>query len=279
MIRKLSTLFIALLVGVAADAATITVAMKNGSERELSYSKSVLKKKGVRPASGGVIDFGEISAISTADFDAYERAVNVTGKARATHVTVRYTGEGDVDALRLQKLERQRQGAGVARGAGGLMMLLGVLSDDDDVYAAGLVTYGAGTVAKDINTDKTFEAQNEAIANLQKKQQQREEADSLEEQFRIEYGDENVNSLIALIEGNHERALALANAAETSDDANYRFSAAWMKAIISADKGDRAAVEKEYDRLIVLDPEVSNYEDADRRMELLLKDLQELRQA
>jgi len=231
--------------------------------------------------SGEKLGYGQISEIATADFDAYERAIKRTSRPENQHITVKYTGAGNVHALRLEKLERKRQGAGAARGAGGLLMLLGVLGGDRDVYAAGLVTYGAGTIAKDINTDNMIDAQNRAIHDLQAQQAQEKklkEADSLEEQYRIEYGDENVDGLIALIDSNHERALAFANVAETSDDANYRWSAVWLKAIIYADQGNREALEKEYERLIVLDPEISDREEADRWTKLLLDDLEELRQ-
>lgn len=271
-----------LMTSVASLAATINVTKKDGKQQEFDYSKRVLHKYGVGPTKRDRIDYGEIAEIATADFDAYERAVKMTSRSNAAHVTVRWTGKGDVNALRLEKLERKRNGAGAARGAGGLLMLLGALSGDRDVYSAGLVTYGAGTIAKDINTEKTIKAQNQAIMDLQaqraKKDKELEEADSLEAQYRIEYGPENVDGLIALIDGNHERALAFANVSETSDDANYRWSAVWLKAIIYADLDDRATLEKEYDRLIVIDPEISNYEDADDWIELLLNDLQELRQ-
>ena len=271
-----------LMTSVASLAATINVTKKDGKQQEFDYSKRVLHKYGVGPTKRDRIDYGEIAEIATADFDAYERAVKMTSRRNAAHVTVRWTGKGDVNALRLEKLERKRNGAGAARGAGGLLMLLGALSGDRDVYSAGLVTYGAGTIAKDINTEKTIKAQNQAIMDLQaqqaKKDKELEEADSLEAQYRIEYGPENVDGLIALIDGNHERALAFANVSETSDDANYRWSAVWLKAIIYADLDDRATLEKEYDRLIVIDPEISNYEDADDWIEFLLNDLQELRQ-
>lgn len=281
---KISVLavLLVLMTSVASLAATINVTKKDGKQQEFDYSKRVLHKYGVGPTKRDRIDYGEIAEIATADFDAYERAVKMTSRRNAAHVTVRWTGKGDVNALRLEKLERKRNGAGAARGAGGLLMLLGALSGDRDVYSAGLVTYGAGTIAKDINTEKTIKAQNQAIMDLQaqqaKKDKELEEADSLEAQYRIEYGPENVDGLIALIDGNHERALAFANVSETSDDANYRWSAVWLKAIIYADLDDRATLEKEYDRLIVIDPEISNYEDADDWIELLLNDLQELRQ-
>lgn len=261
-------------------AQTLTVTTQDGSSTDVSYDRGTLKKRYVAMDSGRRLDYAQIDSIATDDFDVYEEAVKRTSRRSNRHVTVRYTGQGDVNVLRLQKLEKKRQGAGAARGAGGLMMLLGVLGGDRDVYAAGLMTYGAGTIAQDLNTEKMMRTQNRAIAELEAQQARQKElkkASSLEEQYRIEYGDENVDGLMALIDGDHERALAFAEVAETSDDANYRFSAVWLKAVIYADQGDREALEKEYDRLIVLDPEVSNREDAERWTRRLLEDLEELR--
>ena len=72
--------------------------------------------------------------------------------------------------------------------------------------------------------------------------------------------------------------MALANVGETSKDANYRLAAVWMKAIILADQGEETAMTSEYERLIVLDPEVSSVDDAEMWMNLLLEDLEALRQ-
>ena len=84
------------------------------------------------------------------------------------------------------------------------MMLLGVLSGDSDLHAVGLATYGAGTVARDINTERTIAAQNQAIFELQQQEQRSQDEElSLEEQYRLEYGNENVDSLIALIDRNY----------------------------------------------------------------------------
>ena len=279
--RTIKAFFIVMLCATISGAQTLVVTTQDGNSTEVGYNSSTLKKRFVRLDSGQKLEYAQITTIATDNFGAYEQAVKRTGRQANQHVTVKYTGTEDVNALRLQKLEKQRKGAGAARGAGGFLMLLGVLAGNRDLAAAGVATYGIGTAVKNANTDKTIKAQNEAIRDLQAQQAQQKQlkkADTLEDQYRIEYGDENVDGLIALIDGNHERALAFANAAETSDDANYRWSAVWLKALIFADQDDRQAVETEYDRLVVLDPEVSDYEDADHWTDLLLKDLEEMRQ-
>lgn len=276
--KTIKVFFVVMLCAGIISAQAITVTTQDGKSTDVIYNSGTLKKRVVVLNSGTRLEYAQIETIATDDFDAYEQAVNRTSRQANQHVTVKYTGKEDVNALRLQKLEKKRKGAGAARGAGGFMMLLGVLAGNRNLVAAGVATHGIGTIVKDRNTDKTIAAQNQAIRGLQAEQKKLKKANTLEDQYRIEYGDENVDGLIALIDNNHPRALALANAGETSNDANYRLSAVWLKAVIYADQGDREAVEKEYARLIVLDPEVSSVEDGDRWMEPLLKDLAEMRQ-
>lgn len=260
-------------------AQTITVATQDGQEQQVTYRKGTIRKAVVVLDSGQKLPYDSIATISTDHYDAYEQAVIRTTGRDNEHVKVVFTGDENVYALRLQKLEKRRKNANKARGAGGIMMLLGVLGGSRELTAAGLATYGAGDIKKDINTEKTIAAQNQAIMDLQEQQKQQEEAGSLEAQFRRDYGDENVDGLIALIDGNHARALAFANAGETSSDANYRLAAVWLQAIIHADQGDEEATVREYERLIVLDPEVGSVEDAGKWMELLMMDLSDLRQS
>lgn len=262
------------------NAQTLIVDTKDGRELRVSYVKNTLRKAGVALDSGEVLDFGEVTKISTDRFDAYERAVKLTGRKRARHVTVAFTGKEDVNVLRLRKLEKKRKGAGAARGAGGFMMLLGALSGNRDVYAAGLTTYGVGTIVRDVNTDKMIATQNEAIANLTSRQERPSghgKKLSLEDEYRRDWGNEVVDGVIALVDGNHERARALASAGETSSDANHRVAAVWLTAIIAADQGDTEAAEKEYERLVILDPELGSVEQGRELMKRLLADLSALR--
>jgi hypothetical protein len=276
MIRTIAITLILTLCAALSGAVSLVVTTRDGSTTDVVSTSSTLKKKVVVLNDGTKLSYKEIAEIATADFDTYEKAVKRTSRPDNQHVTVRYTGEGNVDALRLAKLEKKRQGAGAARGAGGIMMLLGVISGSRELASAGLVTYGAGTIAKDVNTDKTIRAQNEAIVNLQK-QEQLAKADDLEAQYRIEYGDENVDGLIALLDGNHKRALAFAGVAETSSDEWHRISAVWLEAIIYADMGDDAALDASIDKIIEIDPEIDSRDEADRWMTLLMSDLEELR--
>jgi hypothetical protein len=264
---------VVVLVCIGADAQMISVSTNDGQEHEVSFTNRTLSKSGVELNSGGVLEFGEVTAIRTDDFGAYEKAVKLTGRGRAGHLTVAFTGEEEVNVLRLQKLEKQRQGAGVARGAGGFMMLFGVLSGDRDVRAAGLISYGAETIAGELNTDTTTDA------DLQKQRKKQSEDLSLEEHFRLEWGNEVVNGVIVLLDRNYRRATALASASENSSDASYRLAAVWLKAIIEADRGNTDAAQREYEKLVVLDPELDSVDAAHAWMERLLGDLNAMRAA
>lgn len=277
MIRSFFVALVLASLAVVSHAGSFMITSADGREQSIFYTKKTLKKKGVIQNSGQMLEYSEVVVIRTDNFDAYEKAVNRTSNERGSHIKLEFTGDQSVHVQRLEKLEKKRKGAGIARGAGGVMMLLGVLSGDRAVTAVGLATYGGGTVARNINTDKTIQAQNDAIRELSAQQKQLSEADNLEEQFRIEWGNENVDGVIALIDNSPERALALANVGETSKDANHRLSAAWLKALIYADTDDTDALAAEYERLLVLDPETESVADAEEYMAELLQELGELR--
>jgi len=98
---------------------------------------------------------------------------------------------------------------------------------------------------------------------------------SEEDLMREEFGDENVDGLIELIDKNYEKAVAYANLGELSKDANYRLSAIWLKAMITADQDLDS--EKEYARLVTFDPEIKDAKQAEKEVKLLLEELESLR--
>ena len=157
-------------------------------------------------------------------------------------------------------------------------MLVGAIAGDRDVYDAGRVTLAAGVVAGAVNSQRTLETQNNAIMANQNKQMSESEAESEEQQYRREFGNENVEGLLELIDGNHDRAIAFANVAETSKDANHRVAASWLKAIIYADSGQEEELQKEYEKLVILDSEIDSVDSASKWMVILLGDLKNLRQ-
>ena len=168
------------------------------------------------------------------------------------------------------------------------MTILGVLSGDRGLTAAGLATNAAGQIAKEVNNDRTRSTQNAMLNDLDQRTREteaasknnnppEEKAKTEEELLREEYGDENVDGVIELMDKNHAKALAYANVGELSKDANHRVAAVWLKALIAYDQGDEAAAKKEYERLLVLDPELKNEKEAQKEVVLLHEELELLR--
>ena len=92
-----------------------------------------------------------------------------------------------------------------------------------------------------------------------------EEGNATEEDLDMAFGKDNVQSYYALRSCEHKRAYLLAEAGETSQDANHRITAMWMQAIIAVDNRDRERANKEFERLIIFDPDIDTKEQA--RME------------
>ena len=99
----------------------------------------------------------------------------------------------------------------------------------------------------------------------------------LEVQYRREYGNENVDAVIALLDNDYDRAKALANAGETSKDANHRLSAMYVKALIAADMGDNEDATKSYDKMVTFDPEINDIGQAKEEITVLLEELNKMR--
>ena len=67
---------------------------------------------------------------------------------------------------------------------------------------------------------------------------------------------------------------AYANLGELSDDANYRLSAIWLKAMIAADQKNEEEAKREYERLITFDPEINDLSEAKKETEYLLSEVE-----
>ncbi len=252
----------------------ILVTLKNGEEQTIEYKNYTISGKGIETDNGEILEYRKVASISTKDFKAYEKASKRSEKNGSKHIKVEFTGDRSAHLEKLQKLENRRNGAHVARGAGGLLAIIGAISGDRDLYNAGMVTYGVGTIAKDINTDKTIATQNQMLNDLHQNQNKQE---TEEEQYRREYGNENVDAVIALLDNDHNRAMALASAGETSKDANYRLSAMYVKAIIAVDMNNEEEAKKAYEKVVTFDPEVENVKEAKKEVKILVEELNNLR--
>ena len=256
---------------------TLKVVNKAGQELQLDYVKQMVKNSGIEVKKGQFQEYRDISYIGTDNIDAYERVMRKAGKKENKHLNIDFTGDGSAYAARLKKLQENRAKANIASGAGGLLMLVGAISGDRDIYDAGRVTLAAGVVAGAVNSQRTLETQNNAIMANQNQAKKDSHAANEEQRLRQEVGDENVEAILELIDRNYERAIAFANVAEISKDANHRVSASWVKAIIYADSGQQELLQKEYEKLVILDSEVSSVENAEKWMVIFLLDLEDLR--
>ena len=259
-------------------AQTLKIVTKAGEEVQFDYIKNRVKNKGVEIKRGQMLYYRDLSYIGTDNIDAYERIMRKAGKKENEHLNIDFTGDGSAYTERLRKLQENRAKANIASGAGGLLMLVGAISGDRDVYDAGRVTLAAGVVAGAVNSQRTLETQNNAMMANQNKQMRESHAENEEQRMRQEFGDQVVDGILELIDRNYERAIAFANVAETSKDANHRVAASWLKAMAFAESGREEELQKEYEKLVILDSEIDSVDAAGKWMVVLLGDLNDLRQ-
>ncbi len=258
---------------------TIDISYREGGSEKINFKNSTATGKGVKLSNGELVRYTELSLISTDYFDAFDKISRKTDN-RYPHLKIEFTGDQNEYSYQLEKLNKRQTGAKVTRAAGGVMTILGVLSRDRGLTAAGLATGAAGQIAIEANNDNTSMTQAAMNNDLDKKSKEsnkkiEEPVKSEEDVMREEFGDENVDGLIELIDKNYEKAVAYANVGELSKDANYRLSAIWLKAMIAADQD--LDTEKEYARLVTFDPEIKDAIEAKKEVKLLLEELEELR--
>lgn len=294
--RRFLSLFLTLVFALSTWAQQVDIVDRNGEQHSVQYSSKSLTGKGIYLDDGTLLKYKDINKISTADFDAFDRISRKTAKQSNQHIELVFTGDENVYAKQLESLRKKRTGADVARAAGGVMMILGVLSGDRGLTAAGLATNAGGQIARSVNDDRTSNTQTAYLNDLDRRTREQEEArkkaemeaEELKEKhieadpydievLRKEFGKENVDGLIELVDGNHDKALAYANVGELSEDANHRISSVWLKAMIEEDREDKEAAKKEYERLITLEPDIETVKDAEKETHLLIKELNEIR--
>ena len=263
-------------VSIVTFAGSFLVKLKSGETHEVAYSNRTLTAKGVELNDGQIIEYIKVSGIDTDNFDAYEKATRRAKKNGSRHIKVEYTGSDNAKLLKLEKLEKKRTGAHAARATGGILAIIGAVSGDRDLYAAGMVTYGAGTVSRDINTEKTIETQNEMLKELHENQQKQQE-ESPEEQYRKQYGNENYDAVVAVVDKNHKKALALVNVALLSENEEQRISATYIKALVAADMNDAELLEQAKEEMVEITPELTDTAQAQEEVDLMIEQLNNLR--
>lgn len=96
-------------------------------------------------------------------------------------------------------------------------------------------------------------------------------------ELKAEYGDINYKGLMALVERDYPTARKYA--AQTVDDPNpkYRLASAWLSALIAKETLAREELDPYCDKLIELDADITNREDAHVELRLAGRDLKSLR--
>lgn len=277
-VQKILFLFIVFSLS-QSNAQQLNMVEKTGTTHEIAYRGSTVNSKGLKLNDGSKVGYDAIEKISTADFDAYEKLIKKTPKSEG--LTIEFTGDQNAYASRLEELRKRRSGADAARATGGMMTILGVISGNRDLTAAGLATSAAGQVARVVNegnTSNTQTAMNNDMEQRNKGQESEIDQEEMEiELMRNEFGKENVDGLIELVDGNHDKAQAYANVGELSKDANHRVASVWLKAMIEQDRGDKDAAEEQYERLVTLEPDMKDSGDVKKETKNLLKEVDEIR--
>jgi len=278
---RLQLTFVWVLIAQITVAQVIDIQYREGGKEQVNYKNGTAKSKGIKLDNGELVRYIDLSLISTDYFEAFDKIYRKADN-RYPKLKIEFTGDQNAYSLQLEKLKNKRTGADVTRAAGGIMTILGVLSGDRGLTAAGLATGAAGQIAAQENSKRTSQTRSAMMTDVEKKPEQskiKENSNekSEEDVMRKEFGDENVDGLIELIDGNHKKALAYANVGELSKDANYRLSAIWLKAMIAADQGNDTEAQKEYERLVTFDPEIPDTMEAKKEVILLVEELEEIR--
>ena len=187
----------------------------NGDAEQLVYRNKTATSKGIKLDNGELVKYTNLSLISTNHFEAFDKIFRKADN-RYPNLKIEFTGDKNAYSYQLEKLNKRGSAANVTRTAGGVMTILGVLSGDRGLTAAGVATGAAGQIAVQENNKRTSQTRSAMMNDVEKKPEESKVKDeskekSEEELLREEFGDENVDGLIALIDKNHEKALAYAN--------------------------------------------------------------------
>ena len=96
-------------------------------------------------------------------------------------------------------------------------------------------------------------------------------------ELKAEYGEVNYKGLMALVSRDYPQARE--SAAQTAEDPNpkYRHASAWLSALIAKETLAKEELDPYYQKLIELDPNITNMEDAHVEVRLAERDLKSLR--
>ena len=100
---------------------------------------------------------------------------------------------------------------------------------------------------------------------------------SKDRDLKAEYGETNYKGLMALVSRDYPTAKEYA--AQTAEDPNpkYRHASAWLSALIAKETVSKDQMDPYYHKLIELDPDIDDLEDANVEVRLAERDLKSLR--
>ena len=96
-------------------------------------------------------------------------------------------------------------------------------------------------------------------------------------ELKAEYGEVNYKGLMALVSRDYPTAKEYA--AQTAEDPNpkYRHASAWLSALVAKETLGKDEMDPYYQKLIELDPDIADMEDANVEVRLAERDLKSLR--
>ena len=175
--------------------------------------------------------------------------------------------------------EKMKKGAGNGAALGALAGVIfgngDILSDVADGAVRGAATGAAvGLISGEVEKSKNKKAEKEQQRQIEQQHLQNQNS---EQQLISQFGRDNIEAYYALVDQNHARANALAGVGELSNDANHRAVAIWIKAMVAVDQRDGESANKEFDRLIVLDPIVDTRDQASIEVDKLVLEMRKER--
>ncbi len=95
--------------------------------------------------------------------------------------------------------------------------------------------------------------------------------------LKEQYGDTNYKGLMALVARDYPAAKAYAAQTVNDPNPNYRHASAWLSVLIATETLGKEELDPYYQKLIELDPNISELEDARVEVRLAERDLRSLR--
>ena len=96
-------------------------------------------------------------------------------------------------------------------------------------------------------------------------------------ELKAEYGEINYKGLMALVSRDYPAAKEYAAQTANDESPKYRHASAWLSALIAKETLGKDELDPYYDKLIELDPDIDNREDARVELRLAQGELKSLR--